>query len=338
MADFSIILPEVRILKLFYRFIILLLLLILTAIAACSIGTVKIPPAEVLSIMIGEGSLTYQTILLKIRLPRVIQSAVVGMGLAVSGAFFQGLLANPLADPYILGVSSGAAVGAAVSIMMGLGILGTQAFAFVGALATIYLVIVLSQIGPRTYTITMLLAGIAVSTFLSSVVSFLMLLSDHKLASIVFWMMGGFNLISWKEVIISVPVILTGIIIMYLFSRDLNAIMMGDETARHLGVDTEKVRRVVLVCGSLVTATAVSVSGIIGFVGLMIPHVTRMLVGPDNRMLVPYSAVIGGLFLVIADTVSRTVIQPTEIPIGIITAAFGGPFFLYILKTNRNLR
>jgi len=325
-------------LKHFYRFTILLLLLILTTIAACSIGTVKIPPAEVLSIMKGEGSPIYETILLKIRLPRVIQSAAVGMGLAVSGAFFQGLLSNPLADPYILGVSSGAAVGAAASIMLGLGILGTQAFAFIGALATIYLVIALSQIGSRAYAVTMLLAGIAVSTFLSSVVSFLMLLSDHKLASIVFWMMGGFNLISWKEVIISAPIILTGIIIMYLFSRDLNAIIMGDETARHLGVDTERVRRIVLVCGSLVTATAVSVSGIIGFVGLMIPHITRMLVGPDNRILVPYSAVIGGLFLVITDTVSRTVIQPTEIPIGIITAAFGGPFFLYILKTNRNLR
>jgi iron complex transport system permease protein len=314
------------------------MLLVFLIIVVSGIGTVKIPLKEIVSMLRGYGNPTYGIILLRIRLPRIIQSAVVGIGLSVSGAFFQGLLANPLADPYILGVSSGAALGATLSIMLGLGLVGTEILAFATALATIYLVISLSKIGPRTFAVTMLLAGIAVSTFLSSIISFMMLLSDHKLANIVFWMMGGFNLISWKEVLISTPVIIGGTFFMYLFARDLNAIAMGEETAEHLGVDTEKVRRIILACGSLVTATAVSVSGIVGFVGLMIPHITRLLVGPDNRILIPYSAVIGAIFLVFTDTISRTIIQPTEIPIGIITAAFGGPFFLYILKTNRNLK
>lgn len=325
-------------LKHYFRFTLLLMLLVFLIIVVSGIGTVKIPLKEIVSMLRGYGNPTYGIILLRIRLPRIIQSAVVGIGLSVSGAFFQGLLANPLADPYILGVSSGAALGATLSIMLGLGLVGTEILAFATALATIYLVISLSKIGPRTFAVTMLLAGIAVSTFLSSIISFMMLLSDHKLANIVFWMMGGFNLISWKEVLISTPVIIGGTFFMYLFARDLNAIAMGEETAEHLGVDTEKVRRIILACGSLVTATAVSVSGIVGFVGLMIPHITRLLVGPDNRILIPYSAVIGAIFLVFTDTISRTIIQPTEIPIGIITAAFGGPFFLYILKTNRNLK
>lgn len=325
-------------LKHYFRFTLLLMLLVFLIIVVSGIGTVKIPLKEIVSMLRGYGNPTYGIILLRIRLPRIIQSAVVGIGLSVSGAFFQGLLANPLADPYILGVSSGAALGATLSIMLGLGLVGTEILAFATALATIYLVISLSKIGPRSFAVTMLLAGIAVSTFLSSIISFMMLLSDHKLANIVFWMMGGFNLISWKEVLISTPVIIGGTFFMYLFARDLNAIAMGEETAEHLGVDTEKVRRIILACGSLVTATAVSVSGIVGFVGLMIPHITRLLVGPDNRILIPYSAVIGAIFLVFTDTISRTIIQPTEIPIGIITAAFGGPFFLYILKTNRNLK
>lgn len=313
----------------------LILLLVLMLIISASLGAVKIPPGEMLDILAGKGKAPYNTILLNIRLPRVVEAAIVGTGLSVSGAFFQGLLHNPMADPYILGVSSGAALGATISMVAGLGITGTHILAFMTALVTVYAVLALSKTGTRISVTTMLLAGIAVSAFLSSIISLMMLFNHEELGKIVFWMMGGLGLVSWKEVMVSAPVILVGSSIMYAFSRDMNAIILGEETAEHLGVDIEKVKKVVLFLGSLITATAVSVSGIIGFVGLIVPHITRLLVGPDNRVLVPFTAVIGAIFLVLADTLSRMVIPPTEIPVGIITAAFGGPFFLYVLNTSK---
>lgn len=313
----------------------LILLLVLMLIISASLGAVKIPPGEMLDILTGKGKAPYNTILLNIRLPRVVEAAIVGTGLSVSGAFFQGLLHNPMADPYILGVSSGAALGATISMVAGLGIAGTHILAFMTALVTVYAVLALSKTGTRISVTTMLLAGIAVSAFLSSIISLMMLFNHEELGKIVFWMMGGLGLVSWKEVMVSAPVILVGSSIMYAFSRDMNAIILGEETAEHLGVDIEKVKKVVLFLGSLITATAVSVSGIIGFVGLIVPHITRLLVGPDNRVLVPFTAVIGAIFLVLADTLSRMVIPPTEIPVGIITAAFGGPFFLYVLNTSK---
>jgi iron complex transport system permease protein len=319
-------------------FVILIIILLLLLLITSSVGSVKIPLREIVAILQGGGSSIHRTILLGIRVPRIILAAVVGMGLSVSGAFLQGLLGNPLADPYILGISSGAALGAAVSIVLGLGMLGTQAFAFGTALATIYLVISLSRLGPGTGSTTLLLSGIAVSTFLSAIISFIMLMSYQKLPNIVFWMMGDFSVVSWNEVSVSTPAILGGVLIMYFYSKELNAIIMGRETAEHLGVETERVFKIILACGSLVTAAAVAVSGIVGFVGLIIPHITRMFTGPDNRVLVPFSAVVGAIFLVFADALSRTLIQPAEIPIGIITAIFGGPFFLYIMRTNKTFR
>ncbi len=324
--------------KRFAALIILILILFLLLITASTVGSVKIPMGEIMPILRGGGEETYRIILLGIRIPRILQAAVVGMGLSVSGAFLQGLLGNPLADPYILGISSGAALGAALSIVLGLGIIATQLLAFGAALVTIYLVISLSRLGTGTGSTTLLLSGIAVSTFISAIISFIMLISNHKLSSIVFWMMGGFSTISWNEVMVSTPAILGGALLMYFYSNELNAIIMGRETAQHLGVDTDRVSKIILICGSLVTAAAVAVSGIVGFVGLMIPHITRMFVGPDNRILIPFSAVIGATFLVFADILSRTLIQPAEIPIGIITAIFGGPFFLYIMRTNRTLK
>jgi len=319
-------------------FALLIILLIILLTAACVVGSVKIPLGEIVSIIRGGGDETYRRVLLGIRVPRIVQAAIVGMGLSVSGTFLQGLLGNPLADPYILGVSSGSALGAAVSIVLGLGLLTTQMLAFLGALATIYLVISLSRLGQGTGSTTLLLSGIAVSTFLSAILSFIMLISHQQMSGIVFWMMGDFSLISWNEVFVSTPAILVGSFIMYLYSKELNAIIIGRETAEHLGVNTERVFGIILACGSLVTAAAVAVSGIVGFVGLMVPHITRMFVGPDNRVLVPFSALTGAMFLVFADALSRTLIQPSEIPIGIITAMFGGPFFIYILTTSKTLK
>jgi iron complex transport system permease protein len=300
-------------------------------ILSISAGAVKIPLQEILNVFLGGGSETSRTIILNLRLPRVVESAVVGMGLSVVGAFFQGLLRNPMADPYVLGISSGAAFGATIAIILGLGIFGLSFMAFITSLMTVFFVYTISKTGTRVSMTTMLLAGIAISAFMSAIISLMMLLNHDEFSRIVFWTMGGFSLINWNGVVFSTPVILIGSFVMYVFSRDVNAILTGEEVAEHLGVNTELVKKVILVTGSLVTATAVSVGGIIGFVGLVVPHISRLIVGPDNRILVPFSAISGAIFLTFADLLARVILKPMEIPIGIITAAFGGPFFLYLL-------
>ncbi|KHO61230.1 iron ABC transporter [Thermoanaerobacter sp. YS13] len=307
------------------------LLLIFTMILSISAGAVKIPLQEILNVFLGGGSETSRTIILNLRLPRVVESTVVGMGLSVVGAFFQGLLRNSMADPYVLGISSGAAFGATIAIILGLGIFGLSFMAFITSLMTVFFVYTISKTGTRVSMTTMLLAGIAISAFMSAIISLMMLLNHDEFSRIVFWTMGGFSLINWNGVVFSTPVILIGSFVMYVFSRDVNAILTGEEVAEHLGVNTELVKKIILVTGSLVTATAVSVGGIIGFVGLIVPHISRLIVGPDNRILVPFSAISGAIFLTFADLLARVILKPMEIPIGIITAAFGGPFFLYLL-------
>ncbi|MDP9749798.1 FecCD family ABC transporter permease [Thermoanaerobacter pentosaceus] len=306
-------------------------LLVFTMILSISAGAVKIPLREILNIFFGGGSETSRTIILNLRLPRVIESAVVGMGLSVVGAFFQGLLRNPMADPYVLGISSGAAFGATIAIILGFGIFGLSFMAFVTSLMTVFFVYTISRTGTRVSMTTMLLAGIAISAFMSAIISLMMLLNHDEFSRIVFWTMGGFSLINWNSVVFTTPIIVIGSFVMYVFSRDVNAILTGEEVAEHLGVNTELVKKIILVTGSLVTATAVSVGGIIGFVGLIVPHISRLIVGPDNRVLVPFSAISGAIFLTFADLLARVILKPMEIPIGIITAAFGGPFFLYLL-------
>ncbi|MGH2332333.1 FecCD family ABC transporter permease [Thermoanaerobacter mathranii] len=306
-------------------------LLVFTMILSISAGAVKIPLREILNIFFGGGSETSRMIILNLRLPRVIESAVVGMGLSVVGAFFQGLLRNPMADPYVLGISSGAAFGATIAIILGFGIFGLSFMAFVTSLMTVFFVYTISRTGTRVSMTTMLLAGIAISAFMSAIISLMMLLNHDEFSRIVFWTMGGFSLINWNSVVFTTPIIVIGSFVMYVFSRDVNAILTGEEVAEHLGVNTELVKKIILVTGSLVTATAVSVGGIIGFVGLIVPHISRLIVGPDNRVLVPFSAISGAIFLTFADLLARVILKPMEIPIGIITAAFGGPFFLYLL-------
>jgi len=306
-------------------------LLVFTMILSISAGAVKIPLQEILNVFLGGGSETSRTIILNLRFPRAIESAIVGMGLSVVGTFFQGLLRNPMADPYVLGVSSGAAFGATIAIILGLGIFGLSFMAFITSLMTVFFVYTISKTGTRVSMTTMLLAGIAISAFMSAIISLMMLLNHDEFSQIVFWTMGGFSLINWNHVAYSTPVILIGSFVMYVFSRDVNAILTGEEVAEHLGVNTELVKKIILITGSLVTATAVSVGGIIGFVGLIVPHISRLIVGPDNRILVPFSAISGAIFLTFADLLARIILKPMEIPIGIITAAFGGPFFLYLL-------
>lgn len=306
-------------------------LLVFTMILSISAGAVKIPLQEILNVFLGGGSETSRTIILNLRLPRAIESAIVGMGLSVVGTFFQGLLRNPMADPYVLGVSSGAAFGATIAIILGFGIFGLSFMAFITSLMTVFFVYTISKTGTRVSMTTMLLAGIAISAFMSAIISLMMLLNHDEFSRIVFWTMGGFSLINWNSVVFTTPIIVIGSFVMYVFSRDVNAILTGEEVAEHLGVNTELVKKIILITGSLVTATAVSVGGIIGFVGLIVPHISRLIVGPDNRILVPFSAISGAIFLTFADLLARIILKPMEIPIGIITAAFGGPFFLYLL-------
>jgi len=306
-------------------------LLVFTMILSISAGAVKIPLQEILNVFLGGGSETSRTIILNLRLPRAIESAIVGMGLSVVGTFFQGLLRNPMADPYVLGVSSGAAFGATIAIILGLGIFGLSFMAFITSLMTVFFVYTISKTGTRVSMTTMLLAGIAISAFMSAIISLMMLLNHDEFSRIVFWTMGGFSLINWNSVVFTTPIIVIGSFVMYIFSRDVNAILTGEEVAEHLGVNTELVKKIILITGSLVTATAVSVGGIIGFVGLIVPHISRLIVGPDNRILVPFSAISGAIFLTFADLLARIILKPMEIPIGIITAALGGPFFLYLL-------
>ncbi|MCM8900945.1 iron ABC transporter permease [Caldicoprobacter algeriensis] len=316
-------------------FLIAFLAFILMAVFSISAGAVDMPLRKILDVFLGNGDEASRTIILALRLPRMIEAAVVGMGLSVAGAFFQGLLRNPMADPYVLGISSGAALGATIAIVLGFGILGLNAMAFIASLMTVFFVYAISKVGGRISMTTMLLAGIAVSAFMSAVISLMMLLNHNELSRIIFWTMGGFNLTSWEDVMFSVPVIVIGSFALYTFSRDVNAILTGEEVAEHLGVNTELIKKVVLVFGSLVTATSVSVGGVIGFVGLIVPHISRLMVGADNRVLVPFSAIFGATFLLFADVVARVILKPVEVPIGIVTAAFGGPFFLYLLIKNR---
>ncbi len=296
-----------------------------------STGAVKLTLEQMMNVLRNNGDNISKTIVLNLRLPRVIASAIVGMGLSVVGAFFQGLLRNPMADPYVLGISSGAAFGATIAIILGLNLLAINITAFVTSLATVFVVYTISRAGTRISMTTMILAGTAISSFTYALISLMMLLNREEFNKIIFWTMGGFNLTSWKALIFTTPIIIIGTFVMYSFSRDVNAILTGEEVAEHLGVNTEMVKKVILIAGSLVTAASVSIGGIIGFVGLIIPHICRILVGPDNRILVPFSALTGAIFLTFADTLARIILKPAEIPIGIITAAFGGPFFIYLL-------
>jgi iron complex transport system permease protein len=317
-------------------FIILISGLILSIMIGLSFGAVKISFKEIIAIFLGKGNEINRTILLNIRLPRVIEASIAGVGLSVAGTFFQGLFRNPMADPYVLGISSGAALGATVAIVVGLGLIGIGGFAFIFAIITIFTVYYLAKVGHKVSPTTMVLAGVAVSTFLSSIISLIMFLRNDELAKISSWTMGGFGNVGWLQVKFSVPIILIGVIIMYFFSRDLNVIMTGEEAAEHLGINTNAVKKIILVIGSIVTASAVSVGGVIGFVGLIIPHISRLIIGPDNRKLVPFSALLGGIFLCLADLAARTILSPAELPVGIITAAVGGPFFIYLLIKNKS--
>ncbi|MDG5777685.1 vitamin B12 ABC transporter permease BtuC [Haloarculaceae archaeon H-GB2-1] len=274
---------------------------------------------------------TDETIVRQIRLPRILLGAVVGFALASAGAVMQGFFRNPMADPSIIGVSSGAAAGAVATIAFPLALpLDLQAAAFLGALVTAFGVYVIATDAGRTPVATLLLAGVAVQTFLGAVISFMMLQTGRSLEQAVFWMMGHLHNSSWEEVEVTLPLALLAFAVLFTYRRDLNVLLLGEEDAQTLGIDVERTKRVLLALSSVITAAAVAVSGVIGFVGLIVPHMLRLLVGPDHRILLPTSALAGATFLVATDTLARS--GPAELPVGVVTAALGAPFFLYLLR------
>jgi len=291
------------------------------------------------SVFISPGELLKSDIFWKIRLPRVVLSALVGLLLSLSGVVLQGILRNPLADPYVLGISAGGAVGAAVSMALGasftiLGMSSVPAAAFIFSLVAVYFVYKLSQVAGRTAPETLILSGVALSALCSAILSLLIILTGN-LQAIYFWLLGSLSSASWGNVITVLPYVITGTAITYYFSKELNALLMGEEMALTLGINVEKTRLILIGTASLMTAAAVSVSGLIGFVGLVVPHWIRILIGPNHRYLIPVSALSGMLLMVAADTIARTILSPTEIPIGIIMALIGAPFFLYLLRKRR---
>ena len=283
---------------------------------------------------------TWETIILQMRLPRVTLGFLVGASLSIAGASFQGLLRNPLADPYTIGVSSGAALGATIALFLQttLGFTfqpGIPFFAFLGASIALFFIYNLARVGRVVPVTTLLLAGVVVSSFLSAVISLLMLLAGEHIRGIFFWLVGGLSLRTWSHVFLVLPYVIIGSAVIFFWSRDLNVILLGEEAAANLGIDVERVKKIVLVAASLITGAVVSVSGMIGFVGLIIPHGVRMIVGPDHRVLIPTSALVGGIYLIWIDSLARIIMAPVEVPVGIITAFLGAPFFIYLLRSKR---
>jgi len=326
-------------------FIVLLVLTVPTLLAGVIIGPVHIPISDTLSYLIGRGASVggspsvSRLIISQIRLPRVLLGLLVGWALAISGGTMQGVFRNPLASPYILGIASGASTGAALVILMNLhGVLFLPLGAFVGGSLAVGIVYRLAQErGKKTSVYTLILAGVAVGAFFSAVTSFGIFLSSgtERMTDLIFWIMGGLGRANWTYLCVLFPIVTFGSLVVIAFSRDLNALAMGEESAFHLGINPETSKRVMLSVVTLLTSSVVAFAGTIGFVGLIIPHIMRLIIGPDHRFLLPATAIAGAIFLVLADIAARTVVRPAELPVGIITAFLGAPFFLYLLKTKK---
>jgi len=327
---------------------LLTILLILVILFSITLGSVKVKTLRSITILLQSilglkeaGTETERTIILSLRFPRTLLAGLVGAGLSVSGAIFQALLRNPLADPYILGVSSGAAVGAIIAIFIGLGTLsfGLPLASFLGALLAIAVVFYFGRQDGKIHPNTLLLAGVIIGSFLSAIIMFFISISQREeLHTIIFWLMGDFSFSNYQAIRIIFPYILLGFLLLYLRARHLNLILSGEESALQMGVDVERLKLISYLSASLITAASVSVCGLIGFVGLIVPHSVRLVFGPDHRLLIPSVALIGAAFLIASDTLARTLLAPTELPVGVITAAFGGPFFIYLLRTRKGVK
>jgi iron complex transport system permease protein len=304
-------------------------------------GVVSINPKDIISLLLnGTPDKTKSLIIWQLRAPRIVIAALTGAALSTVGGAFQGILRNPLADPYILGVSAGAALGACVGIALQYATGYYLAsylplFAFLGAMFSLYLVYISSKISYSANSTGLLLAGVAITFLFSALITVLLALSKRELYSMIFWLMGDLSTADWKKIsLITLPVII-GCLLLFFSSLDLNALSLGEEEALHLGINTGKLRMRIFFIGSIIIATVVSFTGLIGFVGLIIPHIARLLIGPDHRVMLPASALLGAIFLILCDTLARMVISPSEIPIGAITALVGAPMFIYLLRRKK---
>lgn len=321
--------------------------MIVVAGVAVTVGAVWIPLSKSWSVLLhslggrdpASGGMDREAvILLELRVPRVLSGALVGAALALCGAVLQALLRNPLADPYVLGISSGAALGAVLAILFGLGSIALGSYAvpaaaFSGALLTLLFVYFLARVQGRVPAQTMLLAGFIVSAFFLAIIMFLISwTSDERLFQVTFWLMGNLEYMASQPLGGICLYLLLGSAVLFSQAKDLNLVALGEETAAELGVEVERVKKVTFVFASLITGAVVSVSGLIGFVGLVVPHLVRMIWGPDHRFLLPASALTGAVLLVFADMIARTILAPSEIPVGVITALGGAPFFVYLLR------
>ena len=322
------------------------LALVTVLIMAAATGSVALSPGEVLTGvwrgLSGELSTTSDTIVWRVRLPRVLMAALVGASLALAGVAYQGIFRNPLADPYLLGVASGASFGAALTLTFSasvplLALLGVPLVTFAFALLAVVLVMLLARRGRAMPITSLILAGAVLGSSFTAATSFIMLVGREQAAGVLAWLLGSFGLSSWSKLASTLPLMLVAALAIMLAARALNVLQLGDEQAAQLGLPVETFKFGLIALATLATAAAVSVSGIIGFVGLMVPHGVRLALGPDHRTVVPMSALLGGIFLVLADLLARTLIAPAEIPIGVITALVGGPFFLYLLRRQRSV-
>ena len=330
--------------------------LLLAFLLSAGIGAVAISPIQVLSILLERAGLAslsahepvQETVLLSIRLPRACLGVLVGAALAVAGAALQGLFRNPLADPGLIGVSTGAALAAALVIVLGGSLfLGLSAglrdlllplAAFAGGLATTLLVYRIASREGRTEVATMLLAGIALNAIAGAAIGLLIFVSDDRaLRDLNFWLLGSLGGVTWDRLALAAPLMLAPMLALPFLARPLNGLLLGEVEALHLGFDVERIKRAVVLLAALAVGASVALTGVIGFVGLVVPHLVRLTLGPDHRLLLPAALLLGAALLLLADLLARTVVLPAELPIGILTSCVGGPFFLWLLLRRRGL-
>lgn len=324
--------------KTWFAYVASVFVLMAAVLVGVTVGSVSIPVQVLWNPDMDEAA---SNILWNIRMPRVVLAGLVGASLAIAGAAFQGLLKNPLADPYTLGVSSGASVGAVVTLFFGisvpfLGLFTLPVFSMLGAFLTMVTVMSFAKLIDRAMKMeTIILTGIIFSSFLGSVISLMISLSGEELRQIIGWLLGSVSMRGWPYVTMALPFMSIGFLLLWLNRRELNALVFGEERAKHLGVNVKRRKMMILTGGSILTGAAVAVSGTIGFVGLVVPHMTRMLWGSDHRHVLPLSLINGASLLIICDLVSRTIISPSELPIGVITAFIGAPVFAFIFWKQR---
>ena len=317
------------------------LFLVLALLLSLAIGSVFLSLPELFNALTGHGSELANSILWKIRLPRTVLIALTGMALGGSGAAYQGLFRNPLADPFLIGIASGAGLGAVIAMTIKWpysfwGLMAIPLAAFSGALLTVAIVYFLARVGQTTPITNLILAGVATSSFATSLMSFLMLRSDGELRRAMSWLMGGSIQLGWTFTLAILPYLIIGLGVLIFSGHALNLLQFGDEQAQQLGLDTTRAKRIILISASLATASAVAFSGIIGFIGLVVPHLSRLWFGPDYRRLLPLSILGGATILLLSDVIARVVLAPQEIPVGIVTALAGAPFFLWVLRRAKN--